>query len=583
MAQRISDSWLDELRSRLNIADVISEYVPLKQKGNRYWGLCPFHGEKTASFSVSPDQQMFYCFGCHKGGNIIHFVMEYERMEFMEAVSLLAERAHMPLPDRTQADDFGARALRDQIYEANREAARYYHEALWAPEGAGALNYLYKRGLDDAGIRRFGLGSTPHTGDGLTRHLTQLGFDIQTLSAAGLSREKDGRQYDVFRDRVIFPIINPQGRVLGFGGRAAGGAQPKYLNTSDTPVFNKRNTLYALNMVKKERNLDHLLLVEGYMDVVSLRSQNLSGVVATLGTALTPEQARLIKNHARGVWICYDGDSAGQKAALRALDILDAVDVQVRVLDIPDGMDPDDYIRTHGAEAFRALKPLTPVAYKMLREADGADLTTQEGRTQYAINCSNLLKTVKNPVELENYIAKLSVQTGFDREVLMRQIGTGLSRQPDGRANYAVPRPYRPPPETDYQKAEKTLLNFLADGLIEHDPGIISLFVSPLIIKLAARLNDGETRASILNDLPDEERSEAARIFSAELNTATDKIDAAAQDCVATIRRHRLNERINRVQESIHNETDPEKTRELIKLFMALNDELSKTATARKE
>ncbi len=349
MAGRLSDAWLDELRSRANLEEIVSEYVPLKQKGRRFWGCCPFHNEKTPSFSVDSEAQMYYCFGCHKGGTVINFVMEMERMEFMDAVRLLADRAHMEIPEQSQT---GSGRIspdeRERIYEANTLAARFFHSTLWTGEGAEALNYLYKRGLNDSDIRRFGLGAAPKGWDALQRHMAEQGFDDALLEKAGLVVRKDGRAYDMFRGRAIFPIINAQGRVVGFGGRAMGDAQPKYLNTSETPVFNKRQGLYALNFAKKERNLGRLVLVEGYMDTVSLRKYGVAGVVATLGTALTEEQARLIKRYAPEVWISYDGDGAGRKAALRALDIFDSQDMKARVIDYPGGMDPDDFVKANG-------------------------------------------------------------------------------------------------------------------------------------------------------------------------------------------------------------------------------------------
>ena len=323
MAGRFSDAWLDELRSRVSIEEIVSEYVPLKRKGRRSWGLCPFHNEKTPSFSVDTETQLFYCFGCHKGGSVIQFVMEMERLDFQEAVKLLAERAHLPLPEGAPKADPIRADERERIYEANVAAARFFHATLWTGEGAEALSYLYKRGLADADIRHFGLGFAPRGWDATLRHLTGQGFDEKTLERAGLIVRREGGVYDMFRGRAIFPIISAQGKVLGFGGRALGDAQPKYLNTADTPVFNKRQGLYALNFAKKERSAGHLVLVEGYMDAVSLRKHGVQGVVATLGTALTEEQARLMKRYAPEVWISYDGDAAGQKAALRALDILE--------------------------------------------------------------------------------------------------------------------------------------------------------------------------------------------------------------------------------------------------------------------
>ena len=288
MAGRFTDSWLEELRSRVTIEEVVGEYVRLKQKGKRFWGLCPFHNEKTPSFSVDSESQLYYCFGCHKGGTVFNFVMDMERMEFPDAVRQLAERAHMELPDDLSASGSGVSTVdREKIYEANVAAARYFHALLWAEEGAAALKYLYARGLTDSDIRKFGLGASPSGWEDGTKALLDMGFSRETLVQAGLTVLKDGRSYDMFRSRAIFPIIGAQGKVLGFGGRAMGDAQPKYLNTPDTPVFNKRNNLYALNFAKSERQAGRLVLVEGYMDTVSLRKYGVQGVVATLGTALT--------------------------------------------------------------------------------------------------------------------------------------------------------------------------------------------------------------------------------------------------------------------------------------------------------
>jgi len=273
---RFSDSWLDELRSRVDIVDVVGGYVPLKQKGQRFWGCCPFHNEKTPSFSVDSSRQLYYCFGCHKGGNVIHFVMEMDRLEFPDAVKELAERVNFALPVDTGAPREGvSREEKELIREANREAARFYHGTLWQPDGAQALSYLHKRGLTDRQIRHFGLGSTAAGRDACLRHLKEKGYSEEIIVRAGLATRREGRVYDMFRDRAIFPIIDAQGYVLGFGGRILGNGEPKYLNTGDTPVFNKRRNLYAMNFVRKERGLKKIILAEGYMDVISLRCAGL--------------------------------------------------------------------------------------------------------------------------------------------------------------------------------------------------------------------------------------------------------------------------------------------------------------------
>ncbi len=279
-------------------------------------------------------------------------------MDFLDAVKLLAERARLDLPDSADSPEVD-RTLKERVYAANLAGARYFHDVLWTSAGAQVLDYLHRRALDDGDIRRFGLGASTTGWDDLTNELTRQGFEEDVLVRSGLTVRKDQRRFDMFRSRAMFPIIDAQGRVLGFGGRAMGDAQPKYLNTGDSPVFNKRQNLYAMNFVRKERSLDKLILVEGYMDVLALRRAGVPGVVATLGTALTEEQARIMKRYAPETWVAYDGDAPGQKATLRALDILEAAGIPCRALVFPDGMDPDDFIRREGPEGFGRLSRWT--------------------------------------------------------------------------------------------------------------------------------------------------------------------------------------------------------------------------------
>ena len=587
MAGRIPDAWFDELRNRLNIVDVVSDYVTLKQKGRKFWGLCPFHGEKTASFSVDSELQTYYCFGCHKGGSMIGFVMEIERMEFMEAVKLLSDKAHLPLPEHMEEERGTSREVKERILEANVEAARYYHSMLWTPEGAKALAYLHKRGLDDVGIRRFGLGAAPDGWDNLVRHLGEKGFEPELLKQAGLCGEKDGRYFDMFRDRAIFPIVNGQGRVLGFGGRIMGDGQPKYLNTSDTPVFNKRQEIYAHNMVRKERGLKRVILVEGYMDVVSLRNRGVPGVVATLGTALTEQQARLIKRLAPVVYVCYDGDSAGQKAILRALDIFEAEDAPARVLDIPDQMDPDDYVKAFGAEGFEALRPIPPAEYRMLRAADGKDLSLAEDRMQYAIECCGILRRLKDPVEVASYLPNLAIQTGFTQEVLSQQIGAmggapGQSRA--GEAN-AAPKPRlsrRREEKPDYVKAEMSLIYMTANQLV--DPAYIdeAVFVTPLYRKMFAMLKAGEKTDTLMYKLSDEETGDAAEALSTDRKLDRENAADAMKDCLNRLNIHRLQEKIDRTRQQYKEAPQAERA-PLIRLLQELTNEMNQAKAGRKE
>lgn len=574
MSGRLSDAWLDELRAKTSLEEVVSEYVPLKQKGHRYWGCCPFHNEKTPSFSVDAQTQLFYCFGCHKGGTVIHFVMEMERMEFMDAVRYLAERAHMDLPERSSQR--GESRLksdeRDRMYAANRLAARYFHSLLWTDEGAEALNYLYHRGLNDGDIRRFGLGAAPKGWNSLLNYLENQGYEAELLEKAGLVVLKDGRSYDMFRNRVMFPIISAQGRVLGFGGRAMGDAQPKYLNTAETPIFNKRRGLYALNMAQKERSIGHLVLVEGYMDTVSLRKHGIAGVVATLGTALTEEQARLMKRYAPEVWISYDGDAAGQKAALRALDIFDQQDIHAKVIDYPAGMDPDDFVKEKGLDGFEALPKYDATTYRMIRARDGLDVSLQEDMTQYALRCCAILKKVKNPLEMENHLRRLANETGYARETLLKQIGTMEVK--DTRQFSRRPRNTDPAP-TETALAEQALISLLAANLIPRDMLQPKDFSENVHEKLAEWLISGKSVNAYIGALTDEEeRKRALRALNySPLPDEREEAMRMAENCLRTIQKNRVTQRIEQIERDI-GAASPEQKVELYRQMAAMIKEL---------
>lgn len=574
---RFSDAFLDELRARVNLEELVSEYVPLKQKGRRFWGCCPFHNEKTPSFSVDAESQLYYCFGCHKGGTALNFVMEMERMEFQEAVKYLAERAHLPLPEgggeRGQKASFSSQE-KERIYEANVAAARYFHALLWTEEGAEALNYLYRRGLNDSDIRRFGLGAAPRGRDALIRHLGEQGFDAELLRRAGLAVERDGRAHDMFRGRAIFPIINAQGKVLGFGGRAMGDAQPKYLNTPDTPVFNKRQGLYALNFARKERDAGRMVLVEGYMDTVSLRKYGVRGVVATLGTALTQEQARLIRRYVPEVWISYDGDSAGQKAALRALDIFEEIDgLTCRVIDYPPGQDPDDFIRANGLAGFEALPKHDAAAYRMLRAADGLDMNAQDGVTQYALRCCEILKKVRDPVVMENHLRALVNRTGYDREILLRQIG--VAKPETERRREMRPRPRTQARPGDDVLAERALLTLLSEGAIPPEMLKAEDFSREIHRAAAEWLLSGRGAATFVEGIEDEaQREEAMRALNySPLPEDREERMQLAQSSLKTIRTSRMRERMAAIEEEIKTADDSRKA-ELYRQMQAITEAL---------
>jgi len=575
---RFPQAWLDELRERADIVSVVSRYVTLNQKGGRYWGLCPFHGEKTASFSVNPQRQMYYCFGCHAGGSAINFVMEMEHAEFKDAVKILAEQVHMELPEMVESrEDALSKSEKERIYEANKQCARFFHSQLWKSENAQVLSYLYKRGLDDATIRMFGLGSTPPRSDGATQAMRALGFTDDELVRAGISVRRDGRVYDMFRQRAVFPIIDAQGRVLGFGGRALGDAKPKYLNTGDTPVFNKRLGVFAANLLKKQRGLKRVILVEGYMDVIALTQAGLPGVCATLGTALTIEQARMLKRYAPEIWVSYDGDAAGQNAILRALEIFDQEGIRARVLDFPGGMDPDEYIREYGLAGLESLTPMDATSYRMKQEMGKHDLSSQEGRTAYAIACAKYLAKVKEPVELENYVGQLMISTGFARDVLLAQIGRTELISQEKRATYRhAARPLEEKNEgisLGAAAAEKKLLQLLAEGRVE--PGTLTEedFISDERRGLARKLLAGMTPGAILEEIADDAaRARAASVLQSDSGAGKDGQLRMAGDCLRVLHERRIDERIAALKQDMITQTGEDKRKTLLKIQELMKD-----------
>ena len=573
MAGRYPPQWLDELRARADIVKVIGSYVTLKKNGHRYVGLCPFHNETAPSFSVDEQKQVYHCFGCKAGGSVIQFVMDIERLSFPEAVAFLADQLHMPLPEMQNDPAYEKRrTLKERIYLANRTAARMYHQLLWQPESSAILHYLQQRGLSDAVIRRFGIGAAPPSAQ-VGHRLMEEGFTEEELIQAGLMLRREGRTFDMFRNRAMFPIIDTYGNVLGFGGRAMGDAMPKYLNTSDTPAFNKRYTVFAANLLRKAKGLTRVILVEGYMDVVALSQFGVEGVAATLGTALTPEQARLLHRFAPEVHIAYDGDRAGQKAILRGLEVLEGENVPVRVLDFPGGLDPDEFIRQEGLEAFQALKPISAVTYRMRREKERHDVSTEEGRIEYAKACAAILRGVKEPVELENHLRHLSVETGFSKEVLMQQIGAA----PPPKVVTAAKR------EGFRQKARevsqvdwtaRTLLAVLATGRLPKDSVSPEEFEDPLLRSLCEGLLAGESAASLMERQTDDQgRAAVGDILSLNTDLDDDGLMRMAQDCLKKMRKQRLEKALDLIQQRLPALAGEERERETQRAF-ALTQQL---------
>lgn len=423
MALYFSEDYLQELIDKNDIVEYISRSVHLKRAGSTYKGLCPFHKEKTPSFSVSPDKQLFYCFGCGKGGTVINFAMQQENLDFVEAVKLLAEKCGMELPDDDRRTNENNLKKRQNIYKINSISGRFFYNKLFEPCGGAAREYIAKRQMAQATVNRFGLGYAPD-GNALLKHLREQGFtDDEIVESGVVGKSENGDIYDRFRNRLMFPIIDIRKNIIGFGGRVLDDSKPKYLNSPETAAFNKSYNLFGLNIAKNS-NEDFLILVEGYMDVIQLHQHGVDCAIATLGTALTPEQARIIKRHKSEVIIAYDSDEAGQKATQRAIELLNEEGLRVRVLTMAESKDPDEYIKTNGVGAFRKLitDSQEQIEYKIKKLKAKYNIDDIAQKSEYVNMAAKEFITIKSPVEQELYVKKISAETGVSAESIFAEM-----------------------------------------------------------------------------------------------------------------------------------------------------------------
>ena len=422
--------FLDELVSRSDIVDVVSSYVSLTRKGSNYFGLCPFHNEKTGSFSVSPDKQIYHCFGCKHGGGVISFIMEIENLSFPDAVRFLAKRANMEVPE-DDADREGARR-RQRLLELNRDAARWYYQNLSRPEGAAVAAYMEKRRIGRKAAMDFGLGAAPDSWDSLLTAMLQKGYTKSELLQAKLVvQSKQGRLYDMFRNRLILPVINTRGDIVGFGSRVLDKSEPKYMNTPETPVYSKRHNLYGIHLAKKTKR-PNIILCEGNIDVITLHQAGFDNAVASMGTALTVEQTRILSRYTKELVLCYDNDEAGQTATQRVISMLENSELSVRVLQLPrrlvDGeyvkQDVDDFIKLHGAQAFESIYSGSQNQMDFRMEAIAAkyDLSDPEQKIAYAGEVSQLIASVPNAVEREVYAGRAAERSGISQEAMQLEV-----------------------------------------------------------------------------------------------------------------------------------------------------------------
>ncbi|MCI8869718.1 MAG: DNA primase [Lawsonibacter sp.] len=425
----IPERFIDELTARTDLVDLVSEYVRLSKKGRNYWGLCPFHSEKTPSFSVSADKQIFKCFGCGKGGGAINFMMEMDSLPFVDAVKVLAKRVNMEVPETGYSP--GMRERREKLLELNKQAARVFHRWLYEAEGAEGLDYLRSRGLSKATLTNFGLGFAPGRWDGLIQAMAGQGCDKRDLLDAGLAVSgKDGRIYDRFRNRVMFPIIDLRGEVIGFGGRVMDDSTPKYLNSPDTPVYNKSRNVFALNIAKRSK-AGRVILTEGYMDTISLHQAGFDSAVASLGTSLTAEHAQLLSRYFQSAVIAYDGDGAGVSAAQRAIPLLEKAGLNVKVLRIRGAKDPDEFIKKYGREAFSKLldESENHIDYRLEQIRRKYDLSDDAQKVEFLRESTGLLASLHSAVEREIYGGHAAQMAGVTPESIAQEVKKELSRR----------------------------------------------------------------------------------------------------------------------------------------------------------
>ncbi len=485
---------IEEIKSRTDIVKVISDYIKVQQSGANYKGLCPFHGEKTPSFYINTSKQIYKCFGCGEGGDVINFVMKIENLEFMDAVKLLAKDCGIEI--NTNMDEQSKIRMEKikRFQDINTEAARYYFSNLIKEKNYG-YEYLRRRGLDDKTIKKFGLGYAPKAWSNLMDYLISKGYEKDTLVECGLvTYKKDGNKYyDRFINRVIFPIFDYRGNVIGFGGRVLDDSLPKYLNSPDTLAFNKKYNLYGLNFARKNISDRTIILVEGYMDLISLYQYGVRNVCATLGTALTLEQGNLLKRYVDTVIISYDSDDAGVKATLRAIDILVSVGINVKVLNLKDVKDPDEFIRKYGFNEYKNSieNSIHYIRYKITKCKKNYDLSKDEERLKFTKEATNIIKTLKSPVDIDYYINFLSSESNISIESLKKEV-YGKNYNPKYNENYKKDK-YFKRDENAYKKPkiinngneviEKTLIKILLENKEIRKSSILKLDENDFILK----------------------------------------------------------------------------------------------------
>ncbi len=547
-------AFLDELIARNPIEDVVGQYVSLKRSGSNLFGLCPFHGEKTASFSVAPDKGIYYCFGCHKGGGAVNFMMEIEGLSYPDAVRALAKRVGMEVPEDEQYQSHYHQ--QERLWALSKEAARFFVAQLYAPEGAEGLDYARKRGMPKATLTKFGIGFAPNTWSALTDAMRAKGYTDQELKDSGLVSvsAKNGRIYDRFRNRLMFPIIDVRGNVIGFGGRVMDGATPKYLNSPETLIFNKRKNLFALNVAKKSKQ-DYMILVEGYMDAIALHQYGFDCAVASLGTSLTEEHAVLLSRYTENLVLIYDGDEAGQRAAQRAIPMLEKAGLRIKVLQLKDAKDPDEYLKKFGADKFRVLleESSNRVEYQLNAIARKYDIREDEQRVRFIGEAAEFISTLSNAVQREIYGNRVADAAKISYDAMKIEVGKAYKRRiarekkKQEKIDLAPAQALQPKSRTiRYENMKSAMAEEAVIAMILREPALLSNaealkseeFSSDLLGRvyeqLRQRYEQGlDVSLGVLAELNSEEMSHVTGILQRQQGPVSDQ---ALLDCMRTIK-----------------------------------------------
>ncbi len=544
-------AFIDELLTRNPIEDVVGQYVNLKRSGANLFGLCPFHGEKTASFSVAPDKGIYYCFGCHKGGGAINFMMELEGLSYPDAVRALAKRAGMEVPEDEQYQS--RYRQQERLWALMKEAARYFHAQLYSPAGAEGLAYAQKRGMPKGTLTTFGIGFAPNTWSGLTDAMKKKGYTEQELIDAGLVSQKGNRIFDRFRNRLMFPIIDVRGNIIGFGGRVMDDSTPKYLNSPETLIFNKRKNLFGLNLAKKSK-LGYLILVEGYMDAIALHQYGFDCAVASLGTSLTEEHAVLLSRYTEQVVLIYDGDEAGQRATRRAVPMLEKAGISVKVLKMRDAKDPDEYLKKFGPDKFKLLleESSNRVEYQLNAIAKKYDLRVDEQRIKFIQEAAELICTLGSPVQREIYGGRVAQAASISMEAMKLEVNKAFKRRiarekkKQEKIDLAPAQALQPKSRTiRYDNVKSAMAEEAVLALLLKDPSLMpqthrlsqESFSCELLGRIYSQLKDRYTQhlelsPGVLEDLSAEEMSHLVGITQRHQGPVN---ETALNDCIRTI------------------------------------------------